>query len=42
MLCGSETWCMKDSEIGILCRIERSMVRATYGVCSKIDKGLKI
>ena len=32
ILYGSETWCLKESEIGILRRTERSMVRAMCGV----------
>ena len=32
ILFGSEAWCLKESEIGILQRIERSMVRAMCGV----------
>ena len=28
---GSEAWCLKESEIGILRRTERSMVRAMCG-----------
>ena len=32
ILYGSETWCMKDSEMGILRRTERSMVRAMCGM----------
>ena len=32
MLYGSEVWCLKESEIGILRGTERSMVRATCGV----------
>ena len=29
---GSEAWCLKESEMGILRRTERSMVSATCGV----------
>ena len=29
---GSEGWCLKESEMGILQRTERSMVRAMCGV----------
>ena len=32
MLCGSETWCLKENEMGILRRTERSMVRSMCGV----------
>ena len=32
VLYGSEAWCLKESEMGILRRTERSMVRAMYGV----------
>ena len=32
MLCGSEAWCLKDSEMGILQVTERSIVRAMCGV----------
>ena len=32
ILYGSEAWCLKESEIGILRRTERSMVRAVSGV----------
>ena len=28
VLCGSEAWCLKESEMGILQRIERLVVRA--------------
>ena len=31
MLCGSETWCLRENEIAILRRTERAMVRAMYG-----------
>ena len=32
ILCGSEAWCLKESEMGIFRRTERSMVRAMCGV----------
>ena len=32
ILYGSEAWCLKERELGILQRIERSMVRAMFGV----------
>ena len=32
VLYGSETWCLKESEMGILRRIERFVVRAVCGV----------
>ena len=32
ILYGSETWCLKEGEMGILRRTERSMVRAMCGV----------
>ena len=32
MLYGSEAWCLKEGETGILRRFERSMVSAMYGV----------
>ena len=32
MLCGSETWCLRENEIVILRRTERAMVRAMCGV----------
>ena len=32
MLYGSETWCSRESEIAILRRTERAMVRSTCGV----------
>ena len=35
MLYGSEAWCLKESEMGILRRTERSMVRAMCGVQKK-------
>ena len=31
MLYGSETWCLKEKEMGILGRTERAMVRAMCG-----------
>ena len=37
-LYGSEALCLKESEIGILCRAERSMVRAMCGVQLKEGK----
>ena len=41
MLYGSEALCMKESEIGILRRTERSMVRAMCGVQLKDRRGSK-
>ena len=38
MLYGSETWCLKESEMGILRRTERSMVRVMCGVQLKDRK----
>ena len=38
ILHGSEAWCLKESEIGILRRTERSMVRAMCGVQFKDRK----
>ena len=32
ILYGIEAWCQKESEMEILCRTERSMVRAMCGV----------
>ena len=32
ILYGGEAWCLKESEMGILRRTERSMVRAMCGV----------
>ena len=32
ILCESETWCLKESEMGILRRTDRSMVRAMCGI----------
>ena len=32
MLYGSETWCLKESEMAMLRRTERAMVRSTCGV----------
>ena len=32
MLYGSETWCLKESKMGILRRTERAMVRSMCGV----------
>ena len=32
MLYGSEAWCLKESEMGMLRWTERSMVREMYGV----------
>ena len=32
ILCGSETWCLKESEMAILRRTERAMVRSMCGV----------
>ena len=38
MLYGSEAWCLKESEMGMLQRTERSMVRAMCGVQLKDRK----
>ena len=38
MLYGSEAWCLKESEMGILRRTERSIVRAMCGVQFKDRK----
>ena len=38
MLLGSEAWCLKENEMGILRRTERSMVRAMCGVQFKDRK----
>ena len=38
ILYGSETWCLKESEKGILCGTERSMVRAMCRVQLKDRK----
>ena len=40
ILHGSEAWCLKESEMGILQRIVRSMVRAMCGVQLKDKKDL--
>ena len=32
ILYGSEAWCMKESQVGILRRTEISMMRAMFGV----------
>ena len=37
MLYGSETWCLRENEVAILRRAERSMVRAMCGV-KLVDK----
>ena len=42
MLYGSESWCLKESEMVILRKPERSMVRAMCGVQFKDKKGLWI
>ena len=42
MLCGSKTWCLRENEIAILRRTERSMVRAMCGAKTdgqKEDRG---
>ena len=41
MLYGCETWCLKESEMGILQRTERSMVRAMFGIQLKDRKRSK-
>ena len=41
ILYGSEAWCLKESEMGILRRTERSMVRAMCGVQLKDRKRSK-
>ena len=38
ILYGSETWCLKEREMGILQRMERSMMRAMCGVWLKDRK----
>ena len=38
ILHGSEAWCLTESEVGILQRIERSMVKAMCGVQLKDRK----
>ena len=38
ILYGSEAWCLKESEVGILRRTERFMVRAMCGVKLKYKK----
>ena len=40
MLYGSEAWCLKESEMGILRMTERSMVRAMCGAQLKDKKDL--
>ena len=42
ILYGSEAWCLKESEIGILQWTEKSIVRAMYGIQLKIEKDLQI
>ena len=42
MLYGSEAWCLKEYEMGILWRIERSMVRAMCGVQLKKNYGFDV
>ena len=42
ILYGSEAWCLKESEMGILRRTERSMVRALCEVQLKDRKDLRI
>ena len=37
-MCGSEAWCLKESEVEILRRTERTMVRAMCGVQLKDKK----
>ena len=32
MLCGSETWCLRENEMAILRRTEKAMMRAMCGV----------
>ena len=32
MLCGSETWCMRESEMMALRRTGKAMIKAMYGV----------
>ena len=41
ILYGSEAWCLKESDIGILQRTERSMVRTMCGAKLKDRKGSK-
>ena len=38
ILYGSEAWCLKESELGILRRTEKTMVRAMCGVQLKDRK----
>ena len=38
ILCGNEAWCLRESEMGILQRTERSMVREICGVQLKHRK----
>ena len=40
LLYGSESWCLKESEMGILRRTDRSMVRAMCGAQLKYKKDL--
>ena len=40
--CGSEAWYLKESEMGILQKTERSIVRAMCGVQLKDGKNLRI
>ena len=42
ILYGSEAWCLRESEMGILRRTERSTVRAMCGVLLKDGKDLRI
>ena len=42
VLYGREAWCLKESEMGILCRTERPIVRAMCGVQLKDKKDLQI
>ena len=42
MLCGSEAWCLKENEMGILRRTGRSMVEQCLEYSSKIEKDLWI
>ena len=41
VLYGSEVWCLKESELGILRRARRSMVRAMCGVQLNDRKGAR-
>ena len=42
MLCGSEAWCLRESEMGILRRAERSTVKECVEYSSLLEKDLQI